>query len=260
MTSWVKLFRDDPRSPAPLGAKVATILILLLLLSISCGLVMAGTMPNTAAVWDYRQAFWLGWLMTLKLSAGALLLSAFIGLSAAMAKRSKILALRYLAILYIETVRGLPLLVLLLTFYYGIFHALGWESRQGAAVLILSLFAGAYIAEIIRAGIESIGQSQWESARAIGLSELQTYIYIVAPQALRYSLPALAGQFASLIKDSSLLSILGIAEFTFTAQQVNSATFSTMESFLPLGVGYLILTVPISLWSKHLEHTLRYET
>jgi len=260
MTSWAQLFRDDPRSPAPLGAKVATVGVLLLILSFLSWLVMAGTMPNTAAVWGYRQAFWQGWLMTLKLSAGALVLSAIIGLSAAMAKRSKILVLRYLAILYIETVRGLPLLVLLLTLYYGVFHALGWESRQGAAVLILSLFAGAYIAEIIRAGVESIGQSQWESARAIGLSNSQIYVYIIAPQALKHSLPSLAGQFASLIKDSSLLSILGIAEFTFTAQQVNSATFSTLESFLPLGVGYLILTVPLSLWTKHLERTLRYET
>lgn len=256
----MRFFRDEPRAPASLAVKVGTVGILFVLFSFLCWLVLAGTMTNAAAVWPYRQAFWQGWLLTLKLSAVALALSAIIGLGAAMAKRSKILLLRYLAIFYIEVVRGTPLLVLLLILYYVVFHAAGWENREAAGVWILSLFSGAYIAEIIRAGIESIGQSQWESARAIGLSNGQIYLYIVAPQALRYSLPSLAGQFASLIKDSSLLSILGIAEFTFTAQQVNSATFSTLESYLPLGLGYLILTVPLSLWTKHLERTLRYET
>lgn len=260
MRSWRQFFQDDPRVPAPLAVRVVTAGFLLLILSALCWLVLAGTMKNSAAVWPYRQAFWQGWFLTLKLSLGALGLSALIGLGAAMAKRSKILLLRYPAIFYIEIVRGTPLLVLLLILYYVVFHAVGWENRETAGVWILSLFSGAYIAEIIRAGLESIGQSQWESARAIGLSDRQTYIYVVAPQALRHSLPALAGQFASLIKDSSLLSILGIAEFTFTAQQVNSATFSTLESYLPLGLGYLILTVPLSLWTKHLERTLRYET
>ena len=99
-----------------------------------------------------------------------------------------------------------------------------------------------------------------ESARAIGLTTAQTYQYVIFPQALRQSLPPLAGQFASLVKDSSLLSIIGLAEFTYTAQQVNSATYSTLESYLPLAVGYLILTLPISLWTNTLGRKLRYET
>ena len=82
---------------------------------------------------------------------------------------------------------------------------------------------------------------------------------MIAPQALRQILPPLAGQFASLIKDSSLLSIIGIGEFTLAAQQVNSATYRTLESYLPLAIGYLALTLPISLLSKMLEKRLRYE-
>jgi polar amino acid transport system permease protein len=126
--------------------------------------------------------------------------------------------------------------------------------------VILSLFSGAYIAEMIRSGIESVGRSQWDSARAIGLTPAQTYRFVVFPQVLRQILPPLAGQFSSLIKDSSLLYIIGIAELTFAANQVNSATYSTFESFVPLGVCYLLLTLPVSLWAKRLENKTRYET
>ena len=154
----------------------------------------------------------------------------------------------------------MPLLVLILVLFYVVANALKIADRFLVGVVVLSLFAGAYIAEIIRAGIESVGASQRESARAIGLNSAQTYRYIVLPQALRQALPPLAGQFASLIKDSSLLSIIGVAEFTYTAQQVNSATYSTLESYLPLAVGYLVLTLPISFFSNMLQRTLRYET
>ena len=154
----------------------------------------------------------------------------------------------------------MPLLVLILVLFYVVADALNITDRFLVGVVVLSLFAGAYIAEIIRAGIESVGASQRESARAIGLTTAQTYQYIIFPQALRQALPPLAGQFASLVKDSSLLSTIGLAEFTYTAQQVNSATYSTLESYLPLAVGYLILTLPISLWTNTLGRNIRYET
>ena len=154
----------------------------------------------------------------------------------------------------------MPLLVLILVLFYVVANAMGIQDRLLVGVVVLSFFAGAYIAEIIRAGIESVGASQLESARAIGLTVGQTYRYVIFPQALRQVLPPLAGQFASIIKDSSLLSIIGLAEFTYTAQQVNSATYSTLESYLPLAVGYLILTLPISLWTQALGRRLRYET
>src|SRR2546429_7573795 len=112
----------------------------------------------------------------------------------------------------------------------------------------------------MRAGIKSVGQSQLESAKAIGLPVPQTYRYVILPQALRQVLPPLAGQFVSLIKDSSLLSVIGISEFTLNAKEVNSYTFSTIESYLPLAVGYLILTLPISLWTRYLEKKHHYQT
>jgi polar amino acid transport system permease protein len=113
---------------------------------------------------------------------------------------------------------------------------------------------------MIRAGIDNISATQLDSARAIGLTPFQSYRFVIFPQAFRQTIPPLAGQFASIIKDSSLLSVIGISELTNNAQQINSATYSTLESYLPLAIGYLILTLPISLWSKHLERKFRYET
>lgn len=212
------------------------------------------------AVYEYRQKFINGWLMTVAISAAALLLSLLIGLFFALAQKSRFLPLRYFSKLYIETVRGTPLLVQILVFFYVVADAFGIGDRYAVGVVTLSLFAGAYICEIIRAGIESVGESQLESARAIGLTRLQIYRYVVFPQAFRQVLPPLAGQFASLIKDSSLLSIIAVSEFTLNAQEVNAFTYSTLESYLPLAVGYLLLTLPISLLSRWLEKRYRYAT
>jgi polar amino acid transport system permease protein len=203
--------------------------------------------------------FWRGWLLTIGISLAALVLSSALGLVLAFARRSTFLPLRSAALVYIELLRGSPLLVQILFFWYVVAVPLGVSDRLLVGVLVLSAFSSAYLAEMIRAGIGSVGASQLESARAIGLTRWQTSRFVVFPQALRHVLPPLAGQFASLIKDSSLLSIIGLEEFTFRAQQVNSATYSTLECFLPLGVGYLLLTLPISAISRALERRFHYE-
>lgn len=212
------------------------------------------------SVWSYRDVFWKGWLLTIMISLFSLVASSLIGLGVALARRSRLLPLRSAALLYVEVIRGTPLLAQILFLFYVVANGIGLQDRLVAGILILSLFSGGYLAEMIRAGIESVPASQLESARAIGLTTLQTYRYVIIPQALRQILPPLAGQFASLIKDSSLLSIIGIGEFTLAAQQVNSATYRTLESYLPLAIGYLALTLPVSLLSKSLEKRLRYET
>jgi polar amino acid transport system permease protein len=208
----------------------------------------------------YREMFIDGWLLTVALSAAALILSTLIGLLLALLRRSRVLVLRYFARIYVEIVRGTPLLVQILVLYYVVASAFGLENHYVAGVLILSGFSGAYISEIFRAGIESVGRSQLESAQAIGLTRRQIYRYVIFPQALRQALPPLAGQFASLIKDSSLLYVIGIPEFTSNAQTVNAETFNAVESYLPLALGYLVLTLPISLWTRHLEERHKFET
>lgn len=215
---------------------------------------------NWSGVLGYREAFLRGWVMTLLLSAAALVLSTTLGVIIAAARRSGVLVWRNLAQLYVEIIRGTPLLVQIYVFFYVVADAFHLEDRYFMGVVILSIFTSAYISEIVRAGIESVGASQWESARAIGLTRRQTYRYVVFPQALRQMLPPLAGQFVSLVKDSSLLSIIAIGELTHNASKVSSTTASPFESYLPLAAGYLIITLPLSIWTRRLEERHRFET
>lgn len=258
------LFLDPNRGPASGWVEFFWSLTFLLGATFVCMLVIGGSagvsLGGWDSVWRYHDVFWKGWLLTILISLVSLFLSTLIGLGTALGRRSQIVPFRSLAVIYVELVRGTPLLVQILFLFYVVANAIGLENRLTAGVLILSLFSGAYLAEMIRAGIDSIPASQLESARAIGFTMPQIYRYVIVPQALRQILPALTGQFASLIKDSSLLSIIGLGEFTLAAQQVNSATYRTFESYLPLAIGYLILTLPISMLSKQLEHQLRYET
>jgi polar amino acid transport system permease protein len=235
-------------------------ILVCVLLAALCYGVLQATSGNWTGVWEYRGIFWQGWLTTIWISLVALSLSVLLGLIAAMARRSQFPALRWFAAGYVELIRGTPLLVQLLVLFYVVADAVGLQNRYSAGVIILSVFSGAYIAEIIRSGLESVGRSQLESARAIGLTRWQTYRHVIFPQATRHILPPLAGQAASIIKDSSLLSILGIEEFTLAAQQVNSATYSTLESYLPLAFGYLALTLPVSMLARRLEKRFSYET
>jgi polar amino acid transport system permease protein len=259
-----RLFLESRVEKTSAWLKGLWVMLILLLAGILTTGVMGGSagvsQGGWASVWKYRDVFWQGWLLTILISLLSLAASSLIGLGTALARRSRFLPLRSASLLYVEVVRGTPLLAQILFLFYVVANAIGLQDRIVAGVLILSLFSGAYLAEMIRAGIEAIPSTQLESARAIGFTELQTYRYVIAPQALRQILPPLAGQFASLIKDSSLLSIIGIGDFTLAAQQVNSATYRTLESYLPLAVGYLALTLPVSLISKMLERHLRYET
>jgi polar amino acid transport system permease protein len=215
---------------------------------------------NWDAVSGYAGFFWRGWFTTIGVSAVALVLSTAIGVVAALARRSGFFVLRALSRIYVETIRGTPLLVQVSFAFYVIASAVHLENRLVVGVSTLSIFSGAYISEIVRGGIESIGASQLESARAIGLSRIQTYRYVIFPQAIRVILPGLAGMFASLIKDSSLLSVISIGEFTWSAQQVGGLTYSLFETYIPLAVGYLVLTLPITLWTQWLEQRTKYET
>lgn len=233
---------------------------LLTLLCIGLLWVADSNLSQWGEVWRYRQFFFYGWLMTIALSIASLALSLLIGIIAALMRRSKWSVCSLLAQLYVELIRGTPLLVQILFFFYVVAHNIGLENRYVAGIIILSLFHGAYIAEMIRGGLDSISATQLSSARAISLSKIQTFRFVIFPQAIRLIIPPLAGQFASIIKDSSLLSIIGINEVTNTAQQINSATYSTLESFLPLALAYLVLTLPISLISKKLEKRFAYET
>ena len=236
------------------------LILLFFLISFICVFLFSSQIYEWNTVLAYKTVFVSGWIKTGVLSVISLLLSVVIGLITALMGKSTVRLIRYLALFYVEIIRGTPLLVQLLAFFYVVGTALDINSRLLIGVLTLSLFSGAYIAELIRSCIDSVQKSHLDSAKAIGMTPLQTYRFIILPMMMRQILPPLAGQFASIIKDSSLLSILGIREFTYSAQQISSATYSTLESYFPLAVGYLILTLPISILSKTLEKRFKYES
>lgn len=207
-------------------------------------------------IWRYRVVFYQGWIETIEIASLALCLSSFMGAVIVIARRSSFVFLKTIAFSLVEIIRGTPLLTQILFFFYVIAHQIGIENRFFVGVFILSLFSSAYMAEIIRGGIETIPLTQWESARMLGLTRFQVYRYVILPQVFHRLAPAVTGQLASLIKDSSLLSIMGLRELTMAAQQVNAATYSTLESYFPLACGYLLLTLPLSMGSRWIEKKL----
>lgn len=214
---------------------------------------------NWQAVWDYRGLLLKGWLFTVGLSLAALAVSCIVGLVAALALGSRFRLVEAIGRVYVELIRGTPLLVQLLVGFYVVATAAKLENRYVVGVLVLSLFSGAYLAEIFRAGIDAIPRAQRDSARAIGLTPWQAMRLVILPQAARLVVPPVAGQLVSLVKDSSLLSVIAINEFTQSAQEVNAATYSSLESYLPLAAGYLVLTLPLSWLSRWLERRLKFE-
>ena len=215
---------------------------------------------NWQGIWAYREKYFRGWLMTLVLSAGAMIMSGCIGVVLVGLQRVPVAAVRIFVRFAVELVRGTPLLVQIFILYYIVADAFGVENRYLLGGLILSLFSGAYVSEILRGGIESVGETQYEAGRSVGFTEGQIYRYVVIPQALQRVLPSLAGQFVSLVKDSSLLSVIAIGELTLNAQEVNSFSFSPFESFIPLAFGYLVLTLPIAMWSRRLERHFEFDS
>jgi polar amino acid transport system permease protein len=153
---------------------------------------------NWAGVWEYRQKLLQGWLVTVGISLAALVTSTLFGGAAAALLRSGNVLLEAAGRVYVELIRGTPLLVQLLIGFYVVATAVGLENRFVAGVLLLSLFSGAYMAEIFRGGLDAIPKAQIDSSRAIGLTPWQSLRLVVLPQAVRLVLPAVAGQLAAL--------------------------------------------------------------
>ena len=168
-----------------------------------------------------------------------------IGLITGLCRISKNPTLRGLAVLYIELIRGTPLLVQIFIFYFFIGTVLHLD-RIVAGIGALSLFVGAYTAEIIRAGIQSIPKGQSEAARSLGMSAAETMIHIVLPQAFKRVLPPLAGQFISLIKDSSLVSVIAITDLTKSGREIITSSFATFEIWFTVALLYLVVTSVLS--------------
>ena len=210
-----------------------------------------------AAIWEQRGLMLHGWLLTIGIAAAALVGTVLFGLLLAAGQEVREPVTRTICRAFVEVVRGTPLLTQLLLGYYVIGAAFALNDKVLAGILLLVVFESAYMAEILRGGVASIEKAQWDAATALGLSRAQTWRFIILPQALRRVLPGMAGQSASLIKDSSLLSVIGVAEFQKQTDLAVSAASTPLEGYLPMALGYLALTLPLSYLARRWEKNWR---
>ncbi len=192
---------------------------------------------------------------TMWLSAIASVFALVLGLVAGLAKVSKNYTLRGLAMIYVECIRGTPLLVQIFIAYFFLGTVFNL-SRNVCGIGALALFAGAYVAEIVRAGIQAIPPGQTEAARSLGMTVPQTMLDVILPQAFKKILPPLSGQFISLIKDSSLVSVIAITDLTKSGREIITSTFATFEVWLVVAAMYLLVTSLLSQVVFYMERRL----
>jgi len=225
-----------------------------------------------------------GFYTTIRLSFWGIILATFFGVISGVARTSNILFLRWLATTYVETMRNLPPLVIIFIAYFFVgdqilsplevdewayslsptgqtilstfFAKPGYLTAFLAALVTLAIFEGAYITEIVRAGIESISSGQWEASHALGMTWYQQMRHIILPQTFQRTMPPMAGQFISLIKDSSIVSVISIQELCFQGIELMTSTLHTIEIWIVVTIMYLALTLPCSLLVERLENRL----
>ena len=179
---------------------------------------------------------------TLKVSLIALLIGLLLGIVICLAKISTIKVLNVLATIYVEVIRNTPILVQIMIIYFALPEVGISFTPFMSAIIALSINSGAYVSEIFRSGILAIDKGQMEAGRSLGLSYFQTMKFIILPQALKNSLPALGNEFISLVKESSIVYFVGVADIMFAANTVKNATYETFGPYLIAAAIYCIIT------------------
>jgi polar amino acid transport system permease protein len=198
----------------------------------------------------------------------AFLFALLIGMLAGLGRVSRNVVFRNIAITYIEFIRGVPILVLIFTIAFAVVPAassllgvFGLSnnsiSLSARAIIALAMIYGAFLAEVFRAGIESIPRGQMEAARSVGMTHVQAMRYIILPQAIRNVLPALGNDFIAMLKDSSLVSVLGVRDLTQVARLRASSNFRYEETYFTLTLFYLVMTLVLSLLLQWFQRRIR---
>lgn len=200
---------------------------------------------------------------TLTITAVAVIIGIVIGLIVAICKISKSKVLKTISTVYVELLRGTPLVVQALILYFGIpqmLQTMGvdfkWASPEIAAFLACGLNSSAYIAEIIRAGLQAIDKGQTEAARSLGMTNGQNLRYIIIPQAFKVVIPALGNEFITLIKETAVLSVISVVDITRASMMWASSTFVYWPAYIGTAVAYLTLTIPLSLIMNYVERRM----
>lgn len=200
-----------------------------------------------------------GLWMTIELTLVSLLIAAVLGLLFGLLSVSRTTFLRGISRVYIDIIRGTPLIVQVFFIYFGIPSALNMRLDAFiAGVIALSLNAGAYTAEIVRGGIQSIDKGQMEAARSLSLPYTMAMRRVVLPQAIKTMIPAIVNQCIITLKDSSLVSVIGLAELTQTGRLIIANNFESLKMWIIIGVMYFIPIMILSKVSSHIERKMSY--
>ena len=196
--------------------------------------------------------------LTISIGLIGIILSLIVGLLIAVIQYFRVPILKQISAVYIELSRNTPLLVQLFFLYFGLPKAGISISSEGCAIIGLCFLGGSYMAEAFRSGIESVEKAQEESAMALGFRKSQVIQYVIIPQALSVSIPALCANMIFLIKETSVFSVVALADLMYVAKDLIGLYYKTDEALLMLVVAYLIILLPISILAALLERRLRY--
>ena len=207
----------------------------------------------------YRQYYFTGIKITLLLSLLSFVFGTTIGSVLSLMKLSKSKILSLPATIYIELVRGTPMMVQIAIVYFGSYVLLGVNINGFIAALIaVSLNSAAYVAEIIRSGIQSVDKGQTEASRSLGLSSRQTMRYIILPQAVKNMLPTFGNEFITLIKETAVASTIGVADLMYASKIVQSSSYQPFNPLIIVAIIYFIFTFSLSqlvrLYERRLAH------
>ncbi len=226
--------------------------------------------------------FFQGVIATIRLSLWGVIFASIVGVAVGIARLSTIRFIRIIATTYVQLIRNIPPLVFVFIFYFFISNQLVpllgldtllryhsgeinglqmflfgpshlWENLV-SGVLCVGFISAAYIAEVVRSGYNAVDKGQWEASQSLGLSRWSRFRYVIAPQVLAAIVPSLAGQFISLIKDSSIISLISIQELTFVGTEIANSSGMVFEIWLLVGLGYLVLCLSISSMFSYIEH------
>ncbi|MDH0562414.1 amino acid ABC transporter permease [Acinetobacter courvalinii] len=211
--------------------------------------------------WQYIQSvlpqFYAATLMTLKISFIGIVLSILLGLICSIISSYQVRILNKIVKIYIEVSRNTPLLIQLFFLYYGL-PKIGIKlDGFSCGVIGLTFLGGSYMAEAFRAGLQSVAQGQIDSARSVGLNAVQVFQYVVFPQALSLSIPAIGANCLFLIKESSVLSAIAVVELLFVTKDLIGMDYKTTEALFLLIVAYLMILLPVSALTSYLEYRSR---
>ncbi len=206
-----------------------------------------------------------GLSLTIEISIISIIIGMFIGLISCLMGLSKIKIFKAVSAAYVWVIRGTPMIVQAFIVYYGVPMVVQQFAPQfvitefTAGVITLSLNAGAYLSEIFRSGIQAVDPGQLEASRSLGISATKTMILVVLPQAFKITIPAIVNQFIITVKDTSILSVISLAELCNQAKQYSASTYIFFETYILVGVLYLVIISVLMIVSKFVEKKLKYE-